>query len=332
MNEGYPVPVQTIVQTLGELLSHRGEDEISDMVRQAEASIDWTEHDNWNGGTEYYVMNLRVPVAAYASIEPRREAIEKLLLEKTSGITRQFDRNIIREVVITPDSRLSGQAGTAQLSPEVLKRIWEGGGLRLFLSHVSQLKVAASNLKGKLVPYGGSAFVAHEDIEPNLVWEAEIARALASMHALVAMVTPGFDNSVWCQQEIGFALGRGVPVIPLRLGADPRGFIGRIQAASGDPSKAEPLASAIVDLLIKHPRTTASVRECLVAEFEQVWSWENAKLLNGKIVTISGFDEAQLDRLERALTANQKVAEAWGVPDAIRRLLAAHRSPTGSSS
>lgn len=324
-SESYPIPVQTIIQTIEELLANLGQEQFAELIRHAHANIDWESHDNWDGGTEYYVLNLRVPVATFAGIEPKRDAVEKLLLQKTKAITRQFDRDIISRVIIIPDSQLTGTPGAGQLFPEILSRIWEVGGLRLFVTHCSEDKRAAVALKRELVSYGVSAFVAHEDIEPNRTWQTEIERALASMHALAAMATPGFDASVWCQQEIGFALGRGVPVIPLRLGADPSGFLGHIQAFPGDTAKIVELGSCVVDALLKFDRTSAIMRESLVSTFERSTSWESARFLKTPLMTVSGFDAGQLARLEKALTTNEKVANAWGVPDAIKQLLAQHR-------
>jgi hypothetical protein len=57
-----------------------------------------------------------------------------------------------------------------------------------------------------------------------------IERALRTCHALAAYVTPDFHGSWWTDQEVGWALGRGVPVIPISVGVQPYGFIGAIQA------------------------------------------------------------------------------------------------------
>jgi hypothetical protein len=326
MTTRYPIPVHTLVKTLDELLSHLGEAQVADLIRQADASIDFAEHDNWNGGTEYYVMTLRVPVAAFAAIDPRREEIEKLILEKLQLVSRGFGRDVITNVLIVPDAEVTRAPGAGLLSPSILQRIWEGDGLRLFLTHLAEDRIVATALKSQLVPFGVSSFVAHVDIEPNQEWQSEIERALSSMHALAVVLTPGISSSVWCHQEIGFALGSGVPVFPLRLGADPPGFIGTIQALSGSVQNVHDLASNLVDLVIKHPRTASVMREVLLNKFEHVSSWEDARLLNSRIVTITGFDEAQLARLEHTLIANTKVAEAWGVPQAIKQLVRKHRS------
>lgn len=41
----------------------------------------------------------------------------------------------------------------------------------------------------------------------------------------------GFKESEWCDQEVGYALGKGVLCIPLsKNGQMPYGFMGKIQA------------------------------------------------------------------------------------------------------
>jgi hypothetical protein len=330
MTDSYPIPVHTLIKTLDELFSLQGEGQIADILRQADTSIDLTDYDNWNGGTNYYVLKLHVPVATFAAIESEREEIEKTILQKVELTSREFDRDHIRSVIIVPDAHLTRGKSAGLLSPAILQRIWERDGLRLFLTHRAEDKVFAMGLKNQLAPLAVSSFVAHADIEPNQEWQSEIERALSSMHALAVILTPGISSSVWCQQEIGFALGSGVPIFPLRLGADPPGFISRIQALSGNPRNTNELANDLLDLLIKNPRTAYLMRESLLSEFERVSSWENARLLNSKIITITGFDEAQLVRLEHTLTANRKVAEAWGVPEAIKRLIAEHRSSSSA--
>jgi hypothetical protein len=105
-------------------------------------------------------------------------------------------------------------------------RLWAPDRFRLFLSHVSAHKVPISKLKIELANFGVDAFLAHEDIEPTREWRDEIAVALGSMNALVALFTPGFHESSWTDQEIGWALGRGVLVMSVRLGTDPYGFGG----------------------------------------------------------------------------------------------------------
>ena len=72
------------------------------------------------------------------------------------------------------------------------------------------------------------------------------------MDALIAILTPGFNESKWTDQEIGVAIGRKVPIVPIRIGLDPYGFIGKYQALQGagretDGSSCEPIEALTID-------------------------------------------------------------------------------------
>ena len=128
--------------------------------------------------------------------------------------------------------------------------------LRLFISHVSQHNDKATRLKNCLASYGISGFVAHDDIKPTLDWQSEIERALKTMDAFLAIHTVGFSKSIWTQQEIGFALGRGVKVISFRMGEDPTGFISKHQALARRGRTAEQIAEEVNDILADDPKTS----------------------------------------------------------------------------
>ncbi len=57
----------------------------------------------------------------------------------------------------------------------------------------------------------------------------------------------GFKESNWTDQEVGFAMGRGLPVFSIRFDQDPYGFIGRFQAFNGNGKTVENLAREIFD-------------------------------------------------------------------------------------
>jgi hypothetical protein len=99
---------------------------------------------------------------------------------------------------------------------------------RLFISHTSSNAALATKLKQKLWFFGISAFVAHEDIEPTREWQIEIESALRTMDGILALLTADFHTSHWTDQEIGSALGRCLPIIPLSVdGTIPYGFMGK---------------------------------------------------------------------------------------------------------
>jgi hypothetical protein len=111
-----------------------------------------------------------------------------------------------------------------------------------------------------LEPYAISGFVAHEDIHPTLEWQAEIERALYVMDAFIAIHTVGFSASFWTQQEIGFAVGRGVKIISLKMGEDPTGFISKRQALPHRRRMAEEIAKEIDGLFSSDELTAGMLR------------------------------------------------------------------------
>jgi hypothetical protein len=117
---------------------------------------------------------------------------------------------------------------------------------RLFISHISKDKHRAMRLKECLEPYAISGFVAHMDVHPTLEWQLEIDRALNFMDAFIAIHTPGFSSSVWTQQEIGFAIGRGVKVISFKMGEDPTSFKSKQQALGRGGRRRKLLTRSIV--------------------------------------------------------------------------------------
>ena len=138
-----------------------------------------------------------------------------------------------------------------------LPRIWEGKNeLRIFISHISKDKDKALRLKDCLKPHGILGFVAHEDIEPTVLWQLEIERALAHMQCFISVHTVGFAGSNWTQQEVGFAVARRVKIIALKMGEDPTGFIGKSQALARRRRTAEQIADEIVAIL--HADATTS--------------------------------------------------------------------------
>jgi TIR domain len=132
--------------------------------------------------------------------------------------------------------------------------VWPPGRIRLFFSHTSQHKVIVGAVANVLETWPMACFVAHEEIEPSLAWQEVIEAALRTGHALVAFVTDDFRGSAWCDQEVGWALGRGLVIIPVRLEADPHGFVGAIQAI---PARLDEEPAAIAERIATALATAA---------------------------------------------------------------------------
>ena len=161
---------------------------------------------------------------------------------------------------------------------------WENiDAAKAFISHTAVEKHNAKRLRDTLKQYNISCFVAHEDIEPTKEWEEEILKALSTMDFFISLhtqgsredkkVKKGFSESVWCQQEVGFAVARNVKIISIRFTEDPQGFIGRFQALSRGEKKAEVVAEEILELLKTDHRTQGLYKEkieSLISDYNDI--------------------------------------------------------------
>jgi hypothetical protein len=160
-------------------------------------------------------------------------------------------------------------------------------------------------LKESLRVFGISAFVAHEDIHPTKEWQDEIENALFSMDAFVALMTEEFHESIWTDQEVGVAFGRGVPIISVKLGKDPYGFIGKFQALS---CSWEVAPREIVKLLLKHDR----MLNTYIKAVEQCADYEDANILSEILPYIAKLSNEQASRLVSAFNENSQVRDSFG--------------------
>jgi TIR domain len=193
------------------------------------------------------------------NIQPPKDA--------TRGSKWVYTKEALRDVPfdtvikIAEDLELEQEIRTAHGASSA-PRNWQGTNkFRLFISHIAKHKDRATRLRDCLAPYAISGFVAHEDIHPTLEWQKEIERALFTMDAFLAIHTPGFKDSFWTQQEIGFAVGRGVKIISFKMGEDPTGFISKQQALARRSRTAEEIAREVDAILAADPLTVRTLND-----------------------------------------------------------------------
>lgn len=183
----------------------------------------------------------------------------------------------------------------AQPDPESVS-FWKPNHIRLFISHRDRYKKEAQNLANILEKYGISAFVAHDTIEPMTTWQEEIMKGLQTMEIMLAFITDDFAESSWTNQEIGFALGRNIPIISLKLeNENPSGFIQIKQALKGNLTNLATSVPEIYNLIIESIGRERC-KSALISEFLTSRSYAQAldlcNLMNKTINSLSN-DEAE---------------------------------------
>lgn len=207
------------------------------------------------------------------------------------------------------------------VQPNIQAGFWKPEHFRLFLSHLATYKKFASELQQAFEHYGITAFVAHKDINPAAEWQNEIELALSTCDALLALLHPGFHESKWTDQEIGYVMGRAMPVFSVTIGETPYGFIGKTQAFSGTGKTATELAHEIFDALRKNKETQDKMAEIVVTLFENSGSFDAAKARMKLLEELTLWKHGFAKRIKDASENNDQISSAWNVPERVNRLL-----------
>jgi nucleoside 2-deoxyribosyltransferase len=207
------------------------------------------------------------------------------------------------------------------LPPATETPYWSEGQLRVFISHISSERVLATEIQTALSHRGMSGFVAHKDIHPTLEWQNEVERALATCDLLVALIHPGFKDSAWCDQEVGYALGRGIPVFAVKYGADPHGFVSRFQAFSGNKKTPYQLAKEVFEAALNHKKLQEKMADIVISLFVNSGSFSAAKERIEYVERLTVWNPSFSARIADAMEKNTQVKGAWGVPDQVSKLL-----------
>ena len=207
------------------------------------------------------------------------------------------------------------------------ENLWGTGSIRAFISHVSEDKKVAYDLKKALGKYGIAAFVAHDDIEPMREWENEIVRALDSMDLLVALLTPTFSNSKWTDQEVGFAFGRKVPALPVRYGKDPYGLLNKYQAIPAG-SDISGVAAEIFEFAFTNQNLAKRAVDSYIESLSKSPNFASSNRLAAYMPRITSISAEQETALVGAFNANGQVASAHNIRSHVTTLL---QRTTGNS-
>lgn len=232
--------------------------------------------------------------------------------------------NNATDAVLVDLAKHVGVAGEFESATE--PDFWADSDPRIFICHLAKEKVCASSLRDEFEKFGVVGFVAHEDIEPSREWQNEIELALGTMDGLVALMHPGFHESKWTDQEIGVAIGRRVPIIPIKLGIDPYGFIGKYQALNASKMSPSDLALNVIELFASKPQIASKISRSLVGKLKRSPNWAKSKLLMDLIERCQQFTPEVLAELTNALEKNDQVSSAWGVPERIKQIISQYKT------
>lgn len=312
-----PNRIGRLLMTLSKIYMDRGDSQKRRLIVNSKATVQEDQERVFSESLERtiygHTLHLDIPENLYPSDWEDRVALQDQIkndISEAINIPDEYVSAVFLELEEREDRDWRLESGVLlprkrSTTREAAERIWGSEGYRVFLSHKAEAKAEAAGLKERLAVFGVSAFVAHADIHPTKQWQEEIENALASMDAFLALLTKDFHESDWTDQEVGYALDRGVPLIAVKLGRDPYGFIGRFQALA---CKWDDASLRIVKLLIKQPR----MLDCYIAALPKCRSFEEGNLLSKLLPDIEELDARRVELLIAASNGNTNVRESYG--------------------
>jgi len=331
-----PKNIERYLATLSKLYARDGNQQLQELIVNSQTRVHegWSS-DRWNNSTIGHALYLVVPESLFLNFVKQKNDIQNQLkedLNKIHNVQNEFIEEIFLEMDVAVDHEWREKSGLLVVGkrvvqPDATKRIWGDVGFRVFLSHKSEVKKETAALKDGLRLFGISCFVAHEDIHPTKAWQDEIENALASMDGFVALMTEDFNDSNWTDQEVGYAVARGVPIIAVRLGKDPYGFIGKFQALS---STWQSSVEDIVKILIKNDQILSAYIQAL----RHCPSYDSGNVLAKVLPGIEKLTASQIDALVAAYNETSELRGSFGFngtkPQAYGSGLVSHLNRLGN--
>lgn len=202
--------------------------------------------------------------------------------------------------------------------------LWGTGIARVFLSHLATERAFVGEVSEELTGIGISSFVAHDSIDVSREWQDEIERALRTADVLVGLSHPNFSDSFWTQQEVGWALGREIPVLLIGLGETPRGFPARYQAPMLRAHTPWKVASTVAVWLTRREQWGSAVVDALVHHLEFASSFLSAKAAAERLQEVGRLTPAVLDAIEHAYLSNDQLYPNHVGAQVVQAILEAH--------
>lgn len=292
-----------VVNALGFVCKRRKKTHLLPILEAASASA---EAVDWSNDSTAYRVDLLIPFELYVDLNPRKTALQ----EELGTYAREvFDGNAheyISHVRLVADLDRIGDwrsgENPLQASTADVMRIWKEGYFRLFLSHSSTDKEFGAQLRENLERVRIDVFIAHETIEPDLPWQQEIKLGLASCHALMFVATDASNKSWWCQQEVGWALGRGILVTSYMLEKEPVGFANGLQGWKVRSHDLLKIREKLLSKFAKDDRTEPAMREPLVQLIQASNTARQIDYTLDYVDLLKSLGPEQLERMNNVLS------------------------------
>ena len=316
-----PQKVPEYLNYLAKLYQDQKEELLCKVLKSASIRIkEGTNYDNLDGGCDGHSIHLFIPESLLIQIDrdDLREAfsrkISKSINKFFNSIGNEFIDSVHFDILSSSDSKKAIKINQRNGYKEYeANHIWQKGYIKLFITHRDVYKKNVSRLSHELKKHGVSCFVAHDNIEPMREWQKEIETGLFTMDALLVYLTDDISESDWIDQETGVAIGREVPIIPLKMQKkNPYGLISKYQAIKWRNSQdgIKENAKFIFEKLVKK-LPAQIIEDAIIERFTTVSSFSQTSfVLKNLFPIIQVLDQSKIQNIINAFEKNNQIHDS----------------------
>ncbi len=196
--------------------------------------------------------------------------------------------------------------------------------MKIFLSYLTEHKKTAGKIRLSLILKRFEPFLAHDDIEPTAEWTVSIIQNLKDCDVFIPVLTQGFENSKWTNQEIGMAYALDKLIIPLKIESDPPAFISRYQALKYVDNH-EVLIGKIIDIIAERPQTAVKFRDFIIQRLEKSNTYSDTEKIIGILTKYEKYSMPQILKLIECSISNSQIYDCFKAKDELPAFVTKHR-------
>lgn len=176
----------------------------------------------------------------------------------------------------------------------------------------------ASALREELAILGINAIIASHSIRPGADWAQMILGHLVESSALLCIASRGYTDSAWCQQEIGWAIGRNIPALWIRYDSAEHstGFSkSKQELVPSEPLDEAEIARAIGAWLAAEDKTREETRATLLRALTFSNTYQQTRDIAHVLATLDSLTDDEWQQINEAAASNRQVREAFVYSD-----------------
>lgn len=186
--------------------------------------------------------------------------------------------------------------------------------LLAFISYSHKDRKLAGLVRSGFEGFGFDTFLAHEDLRPSAEWQDTILRKLKACHVFLPLITDHFHESFWTDQEVGAAIILRKCIVPLKVGNNPYGFMGKFQAQkllSRSETAIENYCWSIIRSLADHRRLAKDIKQVVIERFADSGSFRESARVAGYLSKLGEFTDEQLETIVTGAIRNSQIYSGY---------------------